>query len=74
MDLFDEDYGLAGLTQVSRMENSVDNNDFGFIEEDLVSSNVVSLEDNDFESKGTYVLYDNVVAEDISSDDDIDKM
>ena len=74
MDLFDEDYGLAGLTQFSRMENSVDNNDFGFIEEDLVSSNVVSLEDNDFESKGTYILYDNVVAEDISSDDDIDKM
>ena len=76
MDLFDdEDFGLAGLTQESNMENSVPNFDLGysFIEDDILVENVVSLEEGESDSHGS-ILYDNVRVEDISSDEEIDKM
>ena len=75
MELYDEeDYGLEGLTQVPKLEdNEVNFNvGFNFIEEDLVQDNIVSLEEN--ESERGIILYDNVRAEDISSDEEIDRM
>ena len=75
MNLYDEeDYGLEGLTQVPKLEdNEVNFNvGFNFIEEDLVQDNIVSLEES--ESERGIILYDNVRAEDISSDEDIDRM
>ena len=44
-----------------------------FSEEGIVSNNVVSLEEYDCEWNKC-VLYDNVVAEDISSDEELDSM
>ena len=75
MDFFDDDFGLAGLTQEAKLEDNVANFNIGYdyIEEGIVSSNVVSLEDYEGDKKMS-VLYDNVMAEDISSDEELDAM
>ena len=68
------DYSLEDLTQVPKLEDYEVNFNvgFNFIEEDLVQDNIVSLEENELE-RGI-ILYDNVRAEDISSDEEIDRM
>ena len=76
--LDDSDTDISWLTQTPRIEASDNPNfDIGYryVEEDILSNedNVVSLEDSDVNLKGK-ILYDNVLVEDISSDESIDLM
>ena len=75
MDYFKDDFGLSGLTQVSNVDAVDYQSDKGYdyVEEDLISSNVVSLEEVEVEPK-QHVLYDDVVAQDILSDEEVDSM
>ena len=74
-EMADSDNDSIWLTQESKVEYGVPNFDVGmeYIEEDIVCSNGVSLEDGPGTS-GVHVLYDNVVVEDISSDECVDSM
>ena len=74
----DSDNDMSWLTQTSNGDSSdLANFNVGnqYIEEDILSDkdNIVSLEDNGPVLSGK-VLYDNVVVEDISSDEGIDTM
>ena len=78
MDLFDDYSDMSWLTQVPNEEKSqptfnVEHDVFG--NEDILSENqnIVSLEEEP-EVKGLQVLYDNVVCEAISSDEEINSM
>ena len=75
MDYFKDDFGLSGLTQVSNVDAVDYQSDKGYdyVEEDLIWSNVVSLEEVEVEPK-QHVLYDDIVAQDISSDEEVDSM
>ena len=75
----DLDNDMSWLTQTPRLESEqpVFDVDAKFIEEELleednVVNNIVSLEE-DVESSRKHVLYDNVVAEDISGDEVADR-
>ena len=75
----DDDVDISWLTQVPSLENNIPVFDLrsgvvdteGFFGNDC--DNIVSLEE-DGEPRGTQVLYDNVVCEPISSDDEVDNM
>ena len=78
MDLFDDYSDMSWLTQVPNVEKeqptfNVEDDVFG--NDDFLSENqnIVSLEE-ETEVKGLKVLYDNVVCEAISSDEEIDSM
>ena len=74
-----EDLDISWLTQVPSLENVqpvFDLRNALCDVEDLIGNNcdnIVSLEKYD-EPKPVHNLYDNVVCEDISSDDELDKM
>ena len=77
MELFD-DSDMSWLTQVPSLEYREANFDVGscvFDEKllDLDVEKVVSLEDESGDTS-KHVLYDNVVCEDISSDEELDKL
>ena len=75
----DSDSDISWLIQNPSLErkDANFNLDYQFIEEDIdlsgCDNNVVSLEENEDCGK-VKVLYDNVVAEDMSSDENIDEM
>ena len=73
-DFDDDDLYISWLTQVPRNENiSMDvGEDSGIFSANDVS-NLVSLEEGpDVQDK--HVLYDNVICEDISSDEELEKL
>ena len=76
---YDSDSDISWLTQTPSLENSQPNFDVGysFVEEDIeLDKNVISLEEHSNRSMVTEgrVLYDNVVVEDISSDENVDSL
>ena len=75
---YDSDSDISWLTQTPSLEKSQANFnvDYEYIEENIDLCNVVSLEDNgnDVVPSTSRVLYDNVVVEDIPSDEKIDTM
>ena len=75
MEFIYEEDDISWLTQVPRLEEMAPNFNIGGDDDDFFSDNmdnVISLEEQP--DRGTQVLYDNVVCEDISSDEDLDKM
>ena len=66
---------ISWLTQQPRLEPNVASFDLGhrYLEEDIDVGNCISLEEEQSSQKGR-ILYDNVVAEDITSDENIDSM
>ena len=74
---YDSDSDISWLTQSNTLENTQPNFDVGysFIEEELVGD-VVSLEEvvPDTVTESPKILYDKVVVEDISSDENVDNM
>ena len=68
-----EEDDMSWLTQVPSLEQGLANCDIGgqFYEEEC--GEIVSLEDL-IEGKGTQVLYDNMVCEDISSDEELENL
>ena len=76
MEYFDDlDNDMSWLTQEPKIEEDGTNFNVGykFIEEDLLCDNVVSLEESEVDVKRT-VLYDNMLVEEISSDEKLDLM
>ena len=76
---YESDSDISWLTQSNTVENTQPIFDVGysFIEEELVGKgDVVSLEEvvSDTVTEGSKILYDNVVVEDISSDENVDNM
>ena len=74
MESSDDD--ISWLTQVPSLDSQVANSGVivDYVEDDIpleLSNNVVSLEES---SQKVQVLYDNVIAENISSDDCVDNM
>ena len=79
MDESDYENDISWLTQTPKLEDESPNFEIGvgYIEEDIVGvsqdKNIVSLEENSV-TEQRHVLYDNVVAEDISDDEIVDSM
>ena len=76
----ESDNDISWLTQQPSMEGDTPSFDIGmsYIEEELCSQDdndgLISLEEQPCYSQGRCVLYDNVMCEDISSDEELDKM
>ena len=76
MEEFSDYSNISWLTQVPSNGSNCANFDISqsYIEEDLCKeSNAVSLEETS-DKKGCHVLYDQVVCEDILSDEEIDTL
>ena len=73
--MYDSDNDISWLTQEPSLEVKQANFDVGqqFIEDEMDLGDVVSLEENT-NSQRSSILYDNVVVEDISLDENIDQM
>ena len=69
-NMSESDFEGVWFTQESNVIEIKPNFDIGYIEEDIFDRNkVISLEEDAGPSDGAVVLYDNVIAENISSDE-----